>query len=254
MENFLQSKEYWGLVETEIMESSEGDSLSAAQKKLIDEMKLKDLKVKNYLFQSIDKTILKTILQKDSSKQIWNSMKKKYQGNARVQRAQLQRLRREFETLEMKIGESVAEYIARVMIVTNSVRNHGEDMADVKVVEKILRSLTDQFNYIVCSIEELKDIDSLSVDELQSSLLVHEQKFRKKDMEEQALKVTTDERSTNRGRGRNGARGRGRGRGRQSKETVECYKCHKLGISSTSAPHGTKKPTTLNRGNQKSCC
>jgi hypothetical protein len=68
-------------------------------------------------------------------------------------------------------------------------------MVDVTIMEKILRSLTYKFNYIVCSIEESKDIDSLSIDELQSSLIVHEQKFHKHDREEQALKVTHEERS-----------------------------------------------------------
>lgn len=46
--------------------------------------------------------------------------------------------------------------------------------------------------------------------------------------EEQALKVFSSGRGNGRGSGRGGFRG-GRGRGRQSKETVECYKCHKLG-------------------------
>lgn len=35
-----------------------------------EDQKLKDLRAKNYLFQSIDKSILKTIIQKDTSKQI----------------------------------------------------------------------------------------------------------------------------------------------------------------------------------------
>lgn len=126
------------------------------------------------MFQSIDKSILKTILQNDTSKQIWESMRRKFQGNARVQHAQLQGLRREFEVLEMKIGESISDYFARVMLTANNMRNYGENMPDVKVVEKILHSLTKQYNYVVCSIEESKDIDSLSVDELQSSLIVHE--------------------------------------------------------------------------------
>jgi len=39
-------------------------------------------------------------------------------------------------------------------------------MRDVTIVEKILRSLNDKFNYIVCSIKESKDIDHLSIDEL----------------------------------------------------------------------------------------
>lgn len=155
-------------------------------------------------------------------------MKVKYQGNAQVQRAQLQTLRRDFELLEMRPGETINDYFGRVMVVSNDMRNCGEDIPNVKIVEKILRTLAEKFNYIVCSIEESKDIDSLSVDALQSSLLVHEQKFRKNGGEEQALKVSYDERGS---RGRGAAiRGRGRGRGRQiNKDTVECYKCHQLG-------------------------
>ena len=52
-------------------------------------------------------------------------------------------------------------------------------MQDVKVVEKILRSLTEKFNYVVCFIEESKDIDALTVNELQSSLIVHKHKFQR---------------------------------------------------------------------------
>ena len=50
-------------------------------------------------------------------------------------------------------------------------------MNDVTIVEKIFRFLTPKYDYIVCSIDESKDIDELSVDELQSSLLVNEQKM-----------------------------------------------------------------------------
>ena len=101
-------------------------------------------------------------------------------------------------------------------------------MQDVKVVEKILRSLTEKFNYVVCSIEESKDIDALTVDELQSSLIVHEQKFVRHKSEEQALKVTYE---GGRGHGRISYRGRGRGRGRTdfNKATIQCYRCHRLG-------------------------
>ncbi|KAL5832282.1 hypothetical protein ACOSQ4_017636 [Xanthoceras sorbifolium] len=55
IENFLRSKE------TEL----EGQCL-------------KVLKAKNYLFQAIGRSILETILYKDTSKHIWDSMKKKY--------------------------------------------------------------------------------------------------------------------------------------------------------------------------------
>jgi hypothetical protein len=192
MENLLRSKEYWSVIEPGLEELKKTEAISA---KTLDEAKLKDLRAKNYLFQSIDKSILKTTTQKETTKQLWDSMEVKYQGSARVKRAQLQRLRRTFETLEMKLGEGVSEYFARVMSTANDMRNCGEDMNDVKIVEKILRSLTDNFNFVVCSIEESKDIDDLTVDELQASLLVHEQKVIEKRSEEQVLQVENEQRN-----------------------------------------------------------
>ncbi|XP_024156018.1 uncharacterized protein LOC112164004 [Rosa chinensis] len=211
MENFLRSKEYWSLVEVGFEELTSSSNMSEIAQKRLDEMKLKDLKVKNYLFQAIDRTILETILKKDTSKNIWDPMKKKYAGNERVKRSVLQALRRDFETLEMKSGEIVTNYFSRVMSVANKMRIYGEVMKDVTIVEKILRSLTDRFNYIVCSIEESKNLDAMSIDELQSSLIVHEQKLHRQHGEDQALKVSYEERIGGRGRGRSTMRGRGRG-------------------------------------------
>ncbi|RVW23200.1 hypothetical protein CK203_099547 [Vitis vinifera] len=155
-------------------------------------MKLKDLKVKNYLFQAIDQTVLDTILKKDTAKDIWDAMKKKFEGNARVKRSHIQALRRDFETLEMRYGERVTKYFSRVMTVANKMQIYGENMQDVKVVDKILRSLTEKFNYV------------------------------RRNGEKQALKVIFE---GGRGRGRGTYRGRGRGRGRAdfNKATVQCY-------------------------------
>lgn len=99
-------------------------------------------------------------------KSIVESMKAKYKGRTRVKSAQLQRLRRIFETLEMKTRESVSDYFGRVMETTNYMSNCRENMNDVKIVEKILRSVTENFNFVVCSIEEYKDIDLLNVEEI----------------------------------------------------------------------------------------
>ncbi|KAJ8768605.1 hypothetical protein K2173_023509 [Erythroxylum novogranatense] len=131
-------------------------------------------------------------------------MKVKYQGNARV----------DFELLKMRTGEMVNDYFRRVLVVSNDMRNCDEDMLNVKIVEKSIRTLTEKFNYIVCSIEESKDIGLSN--------------FRKSGGEEQALKVSYEERGS-KGRGA-ATRGWGRGGGRQiNKDIVECYKCHQLG-------------------------
>lgn len=53
---------------------------------------------------AIARIILETISEKDTSKQIWDSMKKKYEGNSRVKRSILEALRRDFETSEIEVG------------------------------------------------------------------------------------------------------------------------------------------------------
>ena len=115
-------------------------------------------------------------------------MKQKYQGKARVKRAQLQALRKDFEVLHMK-GESVIDFFARTLIISNKMRSLGEKMSDVAVIENILRSMSSKFDYVVCSIEEPYDLDSMSIDELQSSLQVHEQRMHGHVVEEQDLKI-----------------------------------------------------------------
>ncbi|PNX85431.1 retrovirus-related Pol polyprotein from transposon TNT 1-94 [Trifolium pratense] len=97
MENLLRSKEYWGLIENGVVTTPA--NATAEQQQVVDASKLCDLKVKNYLFQSIDRSILETILTCDTAKDIWDAMKRKYQGSTKVKRAQLQSLRREFEIL-----------------------------------------------------------------------------------------------------------------------------------------------------------
>uniref|UniRef100_A0A0D2ZYW2 Retrovirus-related Pol polyprotein from transposon TNT 1-94 n=1 Tax=Brassica oleracea var. oleracea TaxID=109376 RepID=A0A0D2ZYW2_BRAOL len=171
---------------------------------------MNDHKVKHYLYQAIDRVTFEQILNRSTSKIIWESMKGKFGGNARVKKSLLQKLRRDFELLEMKDDEKVEEYFTRVLAVTNQMRSNGEVLEDTKVVEKILRTLSERFMYVVVSIEESKEIERISVDELQASLVVHEQKFKKTEKgEDQVLNVTHGRGTGTRGRGFNG-RGRGR--------------------------------------------
>nr|XP_009804377.1 PREDICTED: uncharacterized protein LOC104249615 [Nicotiana sylvestris] len=137
-------------------------------------------------------------------------MKKKYQGSTNVKRAQLQALRRDFETLQMKEGESVTNYCARTMEICNKMRFHGENMGDVKM-------------------NRSSNFDEQSL---------------------KASTFISSPNSRGRGGGRGRGRGRGDRGGRDSgrnfkanndqsqgkvrsrdydKSKIECYRCHKFG-------------------------
>ena len=74
-------------------------------------------------------------------------------------------------------GEKVDEYFARTLTMANKMKVHGERMEQSVIIEKILRSMTLKFNYVICSIEESNDLSIMTINELQSSLLVHEQRM-----------------------------------------------------------------------------
>lgn len=127
----------------------------------------------------------------------------------------------------MKESETVSVYITHVQTVVNQLIRNGEALTDVRVVEKILRSLTDNFENVVCAIEESKDLATLTVDELAGSLEAHEQRKKKKKEEtlKQALqtkasikdeKVLYSQNFHGKGRGR-GGRSNGRGGGGRSR-------------------------------------
>ncbi|CAL2271297.1 unnamed protein product [Prunus armeniaca] len=145
-------------------------------------------------------------------------------------------------------------------------RSNGGTMEEVKVVEKILRSLTPKFDYVICSIKESKNVVEMQIDELQSFLLVHEQRLNctAASEEQTTLKASNFSKSSSsrggRGRGRGGlGQGRGgqgnqdggrfrnrddsksshvskkdddsqgKGGGHYDKSKIECYRCGNFG-------------------------
>lgn len=122
-------------------------------------------------------------------------MRHKYQGSSKVRHAQLQAFQGEFEVLGMKEEKSVDDYFGQTLTIANKIKSHGECMEQTVIIEKILRSMMTRFDYVICSIKESNNLAEMTIDELQSSLLVHEQRMNGHKEEKQVLKVTSEERS-----------------------------------------------------------
>ncbi|RDX89150.1 hypothetical protein CR513_29158, partial [Mucuna pruriens] len=92
------------------------------------------------------------------------------EGVDKVKKMCILTLRGDFESLHMKDSKSISEFGNRMVMVVNKMKRYGEKMKDIYVVEKILRSLTIKSIFVVCVIEESKDLESMTVDQLMGSL------------------------------------------------------------------------------------
>jgi gag-polypeptide of LTR copia-type len=146
----------------------EENEQSSPQNKTLKEARSKDKAALYMLFRAVDESGFKKIAGATTSKEAWDILEKVFKGTDRVKQVRLQTLRDELESMKMKESESVSDYITRVQAVVNQLIRNGEVLIDARVVEKILRSLTGNFENVVCVIEESKDLVKLIV----ASLLV----------------------------------------------------------------------------------
>ena len=58
----------------------------------------------------------------------------------------------------------------------NAIRSFGEDLLEIVVIKKILRSLPPMYNPKVSILED-KDLSSVSLDELQSTMVAYEMRM-----------------------------------------------------------------------------
>lgn len=114
----------------------------------------------------------------------------------------------------------------------------GEKMQEQELVEKVIRSMT--CGLCNRTIEESNNVETLSIDELQGSLLVHEQNMEEDKGDEQVLKLTSQPRTQGRSRG-NYRGGRGKGDNHSINKNVECYNYGKKGHYQSECPDWDEK-------------
>jgi hypothetical protein len=129
----------------------------------------------------LDDSVVRRIKPTTTTKQAWDILETSYQGTIKVKISKLQTLRREFENLQMKDSNSIEQFTYRVIDLVNQIRKNGDELADQKVVDKVLRSLPRKFDAIVVVIEESKDLTTYSMDELVGSLKHYEDRLNRND-------------------------------------------------------------------------
>jgi gag-polypeptide of LTR copia-type/Domain of unknown function (DUF4219) len=166
----------WDIVETVYVEPKNPSALAVPLMKALKEKRVADKTTLYILYQGVDEVEFEKITEATTSKETWGILQTTYKGAESVKQVRVQTLRGEFEILKMKNSKGVSDYIMRVQTVANQLKRNGENLTEIRIVEKILRSLIYAFENAVCAIEESKDLNELLVDELASSLMTHEQR------------------------------------------------------------------------------
>ena len=76
----------------------------------------------------------------------------------------------------MRDEETVKDFADKVTGIVNKIRLLGDELTDERVVEKVLVSLPERFEHKIASLEDSKDLTTMSIGELVSSLRAVEQR------------------------------------------------------------------------------
>jgi hypothetical protein len=91
-----------------------------------------------------------------------------------VKSARLQMLISKFEEIKMLEEETFWEFYSKMSDPRNSIVSLGKPISDVKLIRKILRSLSKRFRIKVTTIEESKDLEEMKIEELVGFLQTYE--------------------------------------------------------------------------------
>ena len=128
----------------------------------------------NALFCGVTNEEFKKISSTKVAKEALTILGTTYKGTKAVKTVKLQRLTTSFEEIRMDQDETFDEFYAKLKDILNSAFNLGESIAESKIVRKILSSLSERFHAKITAIEEVKDIDKISLIELVRNLQTYE--------------------------------------------------------------------------------
>ncbi|XP_059077935.1 uncharacterized protein LOC131876528 [Cryptomeria japonica] len=131
-------------------------------------------KAKNTILSGLSDTEFIKVMHCTSAKATLDKLQSIYERDPKVKEAKPQNLRAQFESLKVKEDEKIADCLQRVDEIVSAKRVLRENVSDEVIVKKVLRSLTTRYDTKVFDIEEVKDLKTLSKDELFGSLSTYE--------------------------------------------------------------------------------
>ncbi|XP_057990611.1 uncharacterized protein LOC131172989 [Hevea brasiliensis] len=176
MQSYLEAFDLWEVVVEDRPVAPLPPNPTLAQIKAHSEEKTKKFKAKTLIQNSVGDSVFPRIMACQTAKKAWDRPKVEYQGSDRTRQMQILNLKRDFESLSMQEDESIAKYSDRISLIVNKIRLLGEDFPDNRIVEKVLLTLIERYESKISSLEESKDLSTISLAELMNALQAQEQR------------------------------------------------------------------------------
>ncbi|KAL4584290.1 hypothetical protein LXL04_008886 [Taraxacum kok-saghyz] len=205
-----------------------------------DEDEKRNYTTKAIIYPTLSEDVLLQVAKYKNAEEVWESIRIRYLGTDRVQKARLQTLRGDLERLKMKDNETIDDFSGKLGAIVEKFKSLGSCLDEEMAVRKFLNSVPMKYLPIVASIEQYSDLETMSLEEVVGRLKAYEDRLKihdEKEEERDQLMMASEQwhgesGGRGRGRGRNyerGGRGRGRGRGRGEKSEFRCYECGDFG-------------------------
>ncbi|GJT89378.1 hypothetical protein Tco_1071095 [Tanacetum coccineum] len=144
-------------------------------------MRRKEKHIKGNQLPTLPQDVLMQVAQYSTAKEVWDSIKVKHLGADLVQKARLQTLRSELETLKIKPNEKVSDFGGKLSSIMAKFKGLGETLEDKVLVRKLLNSVPKKFLPIVATIEQYQDLDEMSFEEAVGRLTADEERIKSQD-------------------------------------------------------------------------
>ncbi|XP_052480565.1 uncharacterized protein LOC128034977 [Gossypium raimondii] len=176
MKTYLQAFDLWEVVNTDAEPAPLRANPTVAQIRQHADERTKRHKAMSCIQNCVSDVIFTRIMACETPKQAWDKLKEEFQGTERTRQQQLLNLRRDFENLKMREEETVKQYADRIMAVVNSIRLLGEHFDEARIVEKVLSTLPERYEAKISSLEDSRDLASISLTELINTFYAQEQR------------------------------------------------------------------------------
>jgi len=208
MENYIQAEDYelWMLIKNgpliPMKVTEDGKSVREKPEEFDRtnfKMMEKNAKAKKLLYFGLGPDEYTRISECDSAKDVWDALLVAHEGTNQVKQSRIELLMRKYELFEMGDRETIMDMYTRFTHITNELKSLGKIFTTEELVRKILRILPRTWEAKVTAIQEAKDLDAITMDELIGNLQTYELRRNSQHQEETkkergiALKIMEEE-------------------------------------------------------------